>query len=162
VLNAVRRTLRSLDINLVTLDNPYDAFALVKQQPHAVVADFRMSGMTGLRLLRLVKEISPTTVRILFTAFADTELVIDAVNKGEVFRFIRKPWDEIEFQEVILNAIEFHDVLKENQQLLATVRQQNDALREIEKQSPGIAKLPPQDEGGAFIIEPPELDEAMS
>jgi DNA-binding NtrC family response regulator len=59
---------------------------------HVLISDNRMPGMTGVELLRQVGEISPSTMRILLTGYSDLNATIDSVNKGEVFRFITKPW----------------------------------------------------------------------
>jgi DNA-binding NtrC family response regulator len=59
---------------------------------NVLVSDQRMPGMTGVDLLRQVGELSPSTMRILLTGYSDLNATIDSVNKGEVFRFITKPW----------------------------------------------------------------------
>ncbi len=72
--------------------NADDALAALAETPYAlVVSDFQMPGMNGIELLSRVKGLSPETVRILLTGQADLETAIDAVNEGNIFRFLRKP-----------------------------------------------------------------------
>lgn len=69
-----------------------------------IVSDQRMPEMQGVELLRQVKEISPQTVRILLTGYADLSAVMASVNTGEVFRFIEKPWNNERLKKTISAA----------------------------------------------------------
>src|SRR5690349_18911452 len=72
--------------------NADDALAALAETPYAlVVSDLQMPGMNGIELLSRVKTLSPETVRILLTGQADLEAAIEAVNEGNIFRFLRKP-----------------------------------------------------------------------
>lgn len=72
--------------------HPHDALAAVAETPYAVVvSDLQMPGMNGIELLTQVRQLSPDTVRILLTGHADVETAIEAVNEGNIFRFLRKP-----------------------------------------------------------------------
>lgn len=66
-----------------------------------VISDNRMPGMQGIELLMKIKQISPGTERILMSGFADLEMVINAINKGEICRFITKPWDSQELRTMV-------------------------------------------------------------
>jgi DNA-binding NtrC family response regulator len=163
VLNSVKRTLRKLRVEVETADSAPEALVILgnlRGKIAAVIADHNMPGMTGVELLRRVKKVEPNAVRILFTGYADMDVVISAINEGEVFRFMTKPWQDLELQGLVLTAIQHHDVLVENQRLLRKVREHEATLGELEKQSPGLTDLPPRDETGAFIIEAPDGDGA--
>jgi serine/threonine-protein kinase len=71
---------------------------------HVVVSDQRMPGMLGVDLLRQVKEHSPTAVRILLTGYSDLAAIVGSINDGEVYRFISKPWDTQDIQDIIAEA----------------------------------------------------------
>jgi serine/threonine-protein kinase len=71
---------------------------------HVVVSDQRMPEMTGLQLLKQVHEISPRTIRVLLTGYADLAATVDAVNEGEVFRFVKKPWDNEDLIRTVADA----------------------------------------------------------
>ncbi len=83
-----------------------DALEIVRNQSIAIVmSDQRMPGMKGVEVLRAVRELSPRTMRILLTGFADVDSILDSVNVGEVFRYVRKPWD-VENLTAILSLAE--------------------------------------------------------
>jgi len=75
-----------------------------KFRPHVVVSDQRMPEMTGVELLRQVKEAAPHSVRILLTGYSDLAAIVGSINEGEVFRFVSKPWDNNELQRIVGEA----------------------------------------------------------
>jgi len=68
------------------------------------VSDQRMPEMTGVQLLRQLKEVAPNTVRILLTGYSDLASIVGSINEGEVFRFVSKPWDNQEIQRIVAEA----------------------------------------------------------
>lgn len=90
------------DYTVLTASNGDDALRIVqKNSIDVIISDQRMPGMTGVELLKTVKEISPRTMRILMTGYSDLEAVIDSVNAGEVFRYINKPWRADKLRETV-------------------------------------------------------------
>lgn len=73
---------------------------------HIIITDQRMPNMTGVEFLEEVIEKYPTPIRILLTGYTDMSAIIDAVNKGSIFRYLNKPWDEEELEAVIEKAYE--------------------------------------------------------
>ncbi|MCD6570075.1 MAG: HD domain-containing protein [Deltaproteobacteria bacterium] len=103
ILNAVERLFVDSDIRILKAINGEDAIKLMKSQDVAVlVSDNMMPGMKGTTLLSKAKGISPDTVRILMTAYADLPTAIDAINRCEVFRFVVKPWEN----DVLIKVVE--------------------------------------------------------
>jgi len=97
-----------------------EALALVKQHDVAViVTDQRMPRMTGLELLKAAREIRPDAVGIIVTAFTDVDVLIEAINLGQVYRYITKPWDAKEVRGVLQYAIERFHLQRENKRLAA-------------------------------------------
>jgi DNA-binding NtrC family response regulator len=81
------------DYDVFTVPDPTKALDIVRKNDITViVSDQRMPNMTGVELLRQVKEISPETIRILMTGYADLHSIIESINVGEIFRYIGKPW----------------------------------------------------------------------
>jgi len=104
ILTALRSVFRA-SYQVLTATNGVEALELVRKfQPHVVVSDQRMPGMTGVELLRQVKEMAPVTVRLLLTGYSDLAAIVGSVNEGEVFRFVSKPWDNQEILETIGEA----------------------------------------------------------
>jgi len=92
----------SKNYNVLTCSEPLKALDIVKKnQVSVVVSDQRMPIMTGVELLREIKEISPYTIRILLTGYSDLQAIIDSVNVGEIFRYINKPWRINKLRETI-------------------------------------------------------------
>jgi DNA-binding NtrC family response regulator len=105
------RILRSLRMlfrgrcEIVTTTSGTEALSIVKSRKiDVVVSDQRMPGMTGVDVLRGVRESSPGTMRILLTGYADTQAIAGSINDGEVFRFVEKPWDAAALVETVLKA----------------------------------------------------------
>lgn len=93
----ITRSLKMLfrnEFNVLTTDSGHDAIEIARTQPVAVViSDQRMPIMPGVEVLRGIREVSPNTMRLLLTGYADLAAVIGSVNEGEIFRFLQKPWD---------------------------------------------------------------------
>jgi two-component system, NtrC family, sensor kinase len=130
ILRALRRVLRPGDWEIHTANSGPEAIALFQaQQPDVVVSDYRMPGMTGIELLTRIKDLKPGTQRILLTGDADQHALEDAINRSEVFRFVSKPWNDIQLLMTVRNAFEQHAATVENERLLALTQEQNRELR---------------------------------
>jgi signal transduction histidine kinase len=97
-----------------------------------VMSDQRMPEMTGVEFLSSLRTTHPDTVRLLFTAYADLTAVIDAINQGNVYRYISKPWAPEELRMVLKQALEYHSLHLERKRLLDEVRQKNAQLETAE------------------------------
>ena len=101
-----------------------------REEVHLVMTDQRMPEMTGVEFLSRVRGQNPEAIRLLFTGYADIRAVIDAINQGNVYRYITKPWDPDELQTVIKEAAERYDLIVERNNLVARLQDQN---RELER-----------------------------
>lgn len=105
ILNALRSLFRR-DYHVFTAANGAEALEFVKKfKPQVVVSDQRMREMTGIELLRQVREVSPNSVRMLLTGYSDLAAIVGSINEGEVFRYISKPWDNDSIQKVVAEAV---------------------------------------------------------
>jgi eukaryotic-like serine/threonine-protein kinase len=105
ILNALRSLFRR-DYHVFTAINGAEALEFVtKFKPQVVVSDQRMREMTGIELLRQVREISPNSVRMLLTGYSDLAAIVGSINDGEVFRYISKPWDNDDIQRIVAEAV---------------------------------------------------------
>jgi serine/threonine-protein kinase len=104
IVNALRSIFRA-NYHVFTATNGPEALEFVRKfQPHVIVSDQRMPQMTGVELLRRVKGLAPNTVRMLLTGYSDLAATVGSINEGEVFRFISKPWDNQEIQNIVADA----------------------------------------------------------
>ena len=106
------RIVRSLAIlfkssyRVVATTNPREVLDVVKRERvHVVVSDQRMPEVAGVDLLREVRVLSPLTMRILLTGYSDLAAIVGSINDGEIFRFLSKPWDPLEFRSTIEQAV---------------------------------------------------------
>lgn len=110
--------------DIYTAETVTDGMNILNEQDiQVIIADQRMPRTTGVEFFNIIRKAHPDPVRILLTGYTDLEAVIDAINKGEIFRFIKKPWDEQELRMAIQNGYE----------LYLTRKQLNDKVAELEK-----------------------------
>jgi signal transduction histidine kinase len=98
-----------------------------------ILSDQRMPEMLGVEFLHRAKEIRPDTTRLLFTGYADIKAVIDAINQGNVFRYITKPWDPEELAGVVRQAVERHKLIVERKRLFEELQKTNARLVEANR-----------------------------
>ncbi|MDX2129765.1 MAG: response regulator [Chloroherpetonaceae bacterium] len=111
ILETLQLVFRDWHIKLAV--GPEEALKAIQSESFAViVSDQRMPGMSGTELLKKVKEISPETIRIVLTGYSELDLVIDAINSGEVWRFINKPWDNDKLKGTVKAAYDLFEVNK--------------------------------------------------
>lgn len=99
-----------------------------------IITDQRMPNMTGVEFLEEVIEKYPTPIRILLTGYTDMSAIVDAINKGSIFQYLNKPWDEEELEEVIEKAYDVYlkkvQIMEENKELAITNQQLEFLLRQ--------------------------------
>ncbi len=131
-----KKVLMSLKRGL--LDEPYRSLfaesgkealeVLEKEEVHVIVTDMRMPEMSGLELLKIVKEKYPQIVRLVLSGYTQITTLLTAINQGEIFKFITKPWKlEEEFKCVIRQAVEYYNLHADKAKLeaeLAKFKQQ--------------------------------------
>ncbi len=97
---------------------------LAKQRIHVLISDQNMPGLSGIDLLKLVGVRHPRVVRIMVTADRDPETVVRSINESEVYRFIRKPWNNLELLTIMHFAFRTIQLEEEKRKLIALVREQ--------------------------------------
>jgi diguanylate cyclase (GGDEF)-like protein len=119
VLESYRRGLRK-QYDLEIASSGQSALEILRQGPEyaVVISDMTMPGMSGLELLSKVRKISPDTVRIMLTGNADQQTVIDAINQGEIYRFLTKPCGTAAMIEAIADGIKQHKQTKAKRLLI--------------------------------------------
>ncbi len=153
ICNALRRSLRKEGYEILVANEPAQGLEILKtEKVDLVLSDHLMPNMTGLEFLTIVRDRHPDTVRILLTGHADMETAIKAINDGQVYRFLTKPWDDVELKVTLYLAFEHLELQREHRRLIATVRRQDNLLKVLEKQYPGIASIQ-RDENGAILID---------
>lgn len=104
---------------------------LANEEVHLVISDMRMPEMDGAQFLEKVRAGWPSVIRILLTGYADITSTINAINNGEIYRYISKPWDDDDIVLVVRDALERQRLQVENVRLLALTQSQNDELKSL-------------------------------
>ena len=127
-LNAFKANFRR-SYEIYTATNTLEARKTLQSIPvHVILADQRMPGTTGVEFFNAIKQNYPDPIRILLTGYTDVEALIDAINKGQIYRFIRKPWDDYDLQNTISNAYEIYVTKKELESKIEELEKTNDEL----------------------------------
>ncbi|MDN5850569.1 MAG: response regulator [Nitrococcus sp.] len=120
-LKYFRRAIADEALTVHTASSVPEALAVLEDHGHEIavlVTDQRMPGQTGVDLLRRVREDWPDIVRLLTTAYSNLEEAIEAVNRGEIFRYITKPWDMRQLRTELRQALELHRLRMERSLLM--------------------------------------------
>ncbi len=105
ILTALKSLFRTRYHVFATTDGVKALDFLRRYQMHVIISDQRMPVMTGVELLRLSREVSPRSVRILLTGYSDLASIVGSINDGEIYRFISKPWDNAELQRIVAEGV---------------------------------------------------------
>lgn len=110
ILASLRRLLRREGYTILTAESGEAGLEVMANHPvDVIISDARMPGMSGAEFLGRVREMYPDTIRIMLSGYTDIESVTKAVNRGELFRFLTKPWDDQELLDIIRNAFLQHE-----------------------------------------------------
>ena len=129
VLRALRRVLRDEPYRVICADDGEQALAVLRETAvDMIVSDARMPGMDGIELLSRVQQAQPDTLRLLLTGQADMTATIRAINEGQIYRYIAKPWDDDELRLTLRHALAHHRAVVEQRRLEALTQAQNREL----------------------------------
>lgn len=119
------------DYHVFTAANAEEGDRIMRTQPvHVVISDQRMPGWSGSEFFRIVRHEFPDATRLLLTGYADLPAVIEAINDGEIFRYITKPWDPDELQTIVREAFDKYWLIVDKRQLM---EEQIAANRDLEE-----------------------------
>lgn len=139
-LNLLARVFDERHRVLTARDGPAALDALGRHDVHVILADQRMPGMTGIELLETARTRHPEAVRILITAYPDTDVAVGAINRGGVQRFVSKPFDPAELLAVVDRELEVYELERTNRRLsedlkgaVAALLTANRELKELDR-----------------------------
>ena len=107
---------------------------LSKEKIHIIITDQIMPNMTGIEFLESIKEVYPDPIRILLTGYSDIQAVINAINRGGVYRYMAKPWMEDEMRQIIESTYEVYFLREKNKKLTEDLIKTNRQLEFLFRQ----------------------------
>jgi response regulator RpfG family c-di-GMP phosphodiesterase len=132
ILSALRRLFRPQGYRVLLAESGSMGLDLLeKEHVDLVVSDMRMPEMDGATLLEKVRERWPTVGRILLTGYADIGSTVAAINRGQIHRYVSKPWDDRDLIMCVQDGLERRRLEQENRALLRLTREQNDELQTL-------------------------------
>lgn len=132
ILASLRRLLRTEGYTLHSAESGAAGLEILEREPvDLVISDMRMPGMSGAQFLEQVRQRWPGTMRLLLTGYADIGATVEAINRGEIYRYLNKPWDDQELKVVIRDALHVQSLRRENERLQALTQAQNETLRTL-------------------------------
>lgn len=137
VCKSIGMLLDMAGIGYTCADNGMSALEKIREadRPFSlIISDQRMPGMEGTDFLELVKDTHPETTRFLMTGYSDIDIIIKAVNRGSVHKYITKPWSNDEFMEFINEGLTQYEMNVESRRLLNTAKQQNKRLYSLDQE----------------------------
>lgn len=138
ILKAIQRLLRNEQMTVLTASRPQEALELLdRSDAQLVVSDQRMPEMSGVDLLSSVRERHPDMVRMMLTGYTEMNIAVEAINKGEIYRLITKPWNDDELKATLRQAFDHFDLKREIKRLNQVTREQNFKLQDMNKNLEG-------------------------
>ena len=130
ILSSLRRLFRPHGYRILVAESGALGLAELEKTPvDLVISDMRMPEMDGATFLKAVRQRWPDTVRILLTGYADVTSTVAAINEGEIYRYVSKPWDDNEIVNTVREALERYRLKQENLRLTALTQSQNEELK---------------------------------
>jgi len=141
-LDYIQRVLLNENYNVITATSGKEGLNILgRQHVSMVISEYEIPLMNGMEFL------DPDILTIMVTEHSDIELAIKAINEVGVYKFLLKPWDDIDFKNMIKKTLESLQVIKERDALVRKVKTHEATLKELEKRYPGITKVERDEDG---------------
>jgi len=132
ILSALRRLFRSEGFQVrIAVGGAAGLELLETETVDLVISDMRMPEMDGAEFLQKVRERTPDTVRLLLTGYSEVTAIIGAINRGEIYRYITKPWDDHDIVLIVRQALERKALDAEKKRLEKLTAAQNEELKTL-------------------------------
>ena len=134
ILRAIQRVLRNERMTVLTATSAEEALNILSHtEAHAVVSDQDMPGTSGVELLAQVRDHHPAIVRMMLTGYTAMDVAVEAINRGEIFRLVTKPWNDEELKTILRQSFDHFDLKHEIRRLNQVTRSQNFTLQDMNK-----------------------------
>lgn len=158
ILKSLQRTLRIPGFEIDAFECPIAALSSLEVNRYRlIISDYRMPVMDGVSFLKLAKQKQPDALRIILSGYTDVTGLMNAINEAEIYRFMSKPWDDLDLQMTVRKTLEHAELIETNRKLLNHIREQEQRLESqritlefLEKETPGITRVNRTEDG--FIL----------
>jgi response regulator RpfG family c-di-GMP phosphodiesterase len=134
-LIAFKASFRRL-FNVLVASSAHEARKIIEEtEVHVILSDQRMPKMTGIEFFESILQSHPDPIRILITGYTDISAVVDAINRGQVYKYLTKPWNDNDIKIFIDKAYEVYSLRKENIELTNKLIEANKKLEFLARQS---------------------------
>jgi len=142
ILNAMKRLFRKEGYRILASGDGPSALKLLEENHdvHLVISDQRMPGMNGTEFLAKVRERHPEIIRIVLTGYTEVDAITEAINKGHIYKFILKPWNDQNLVLEIRQCLDQYELREANINLHKKILQQNEELKRINENLESIVK----------------------
>jgi len=132
ILHSLKRLLRKENYRILTATSGADGLEILKEHDvHLVVTDQRMPEMSGTEFLAKVKENYQEVIRIVLSGYTEVDSITESINKGHIYKFMLKPWNDQNLKLEIKQALEQYDLMQVNKTLHEKVIEKNEELKKI-------------------------------
>lgn len=132
ILSSLKRLFRSEGYHIHLANSGAEGLEVLENNPiDLVISDMRMPEMNGAEFLEKVSTRWPKITRILLTGYSEISATIDAINKGNIYKYISKPWEDNDIKLTVRNALEVQQIELERDRLLALTKKQNEQLKDF-------------------------------
>jgi response regulator RpfG family c-di-GMP phosphodiesterase len=138
ILQTLKRLLRKENYQLLTAASGKEGLEiLANNDVHLVISDQRMPEMSGTEFLAEIKDRFPDVIRIILTGYTEVDAITESINRGHIYKFFLKPWNDDNLKLEIRKALDQYDLIKANEHLTRTIIRQNEILKEMNDELEG-------------------------
>lgn len=136
ILRALQRLFRKMPHRMLTAQSGAEALALIQEgeKPSVIVSDQRMPEMNGAEFLAQARALLPDASRIMLTGYSELDAAMEAINRGGVFRYVSKPWNDLDLKNTIEEAVARYELILENAELTEELKKKNALLESWNEQ----------------------------
>ena len=141
ILHSLKRLLRKEGYRLFTASSGAEGLEILKENDvHLVISDQRMPQMSGTEFFAKVKERFPDVIRIILTGYTDVDSITESINRGHIYKFFLKPWNDQSLKLEINQALDQYDLIQANRRLHERVMEQNEELKKTNENLETLVK----------------------
>lgn len=129
IVRAIRRILKAESVNILTAESGLEGLEILREQAVALIlTDYRMPNMNGIEFLERAALLCPDAFRMILTGYAEANVLVEAVNRGQIYKILYKPFQEEDIRLTVRSGLEHHARNRENRALVEELAQRNKEL----------------------------------